>query len=59
MWNTIFAASLMLLLSISLRERPLCGVNLLNTAGTYPHTTGTQISIVDAEFLTRESAKAD
>ena len=36
---------------VSLHGRSLRGVNLPNTAGTYPHTTGAQLSRVDAVIL--------
>jgi len=44
---------------IELRKRPARGANLSGAAGTGPAATGTQLSREDAEFLTRESARAN
>ncbi len=44
---------------VSLRERPLRRANVPSTPGACPPATGAQLSREDAEFLTREAARAD
>ena len=44
---------------VSLRQRPLRGANLSGSPGACPSATGAQLSREDAEFLTREAARAD
>jgi hypothetical protein len=44
---------------IELRRRPPRGANLPSASGTCPAATGAQLSREDAEFLARESARAN